>query len=1041
MSVAAWALAACLLAPRVGAASEYHGQVTFGGSPVPGATVTATQGDKKISVVSDAQGTYFFPDLANGTWKIVVEMRFFKPIEQEVTVGATTTPGTWELALLPTDQIMAQTKLITTQPAVKPPSASVQATATTPAAPKSGAAKKADTPVAAGAAPSAAPEEAKPSDGFLINGSVNNAATSQFSLAPAFGNTRSGVKNLYNGGVSVVLDNSALDARSFSTSGIEAPKPAYNRIVAGFTIGGPINIKHLMPRGPNMFLAYQITRQSTANTLEGLLPTANELAGNFAGVVNSQGQPVVMPGTTLPFPNNNTIPMCSSTVTQNCITAQAQAFLMKNGACGVNSCFPTPNIPLTNGFNYQIPVLNTTHQDAMQFRLNKGVTRKDNVDGGFAFQDTRTSSQNLFGFIDKTAVFGFNGNINEHRRLTPRLYLNVGYILSRLRVQVIPNFEGSINVSGKAGIAGNLQDPADYGPPTLAFAASGISGPSDANSSFNRNLTNEGTVSVNWYHGKHNVTGIFDFQRKEFNDLAQQNPRGTFTFNSLNNAKSSGLDFADFLLGNPYTSAIAYGNADKYFRQSVYAFGVTDDWRVRPELTINAGMRWEYGAPMTELKNRLVNIDVAQNFAKAPYVLPGQTGSASGTAYPTSLIRPDKAGFQPRVGISWRPIAGSTLVIKAGYGIYADTSVYNATSLLMAQQAPLSTSLQVTNSSACPITLAAGFVPCATSTADTFGIDPNFRVGYAQTWQVLAQRDLPFAMQGSLTYLGIKGTRGVQEFLPNSYPIGGTSPCPSCPVGYAYRTSNGDSTRESISGQLRRRLKNGFTASVNYTFSKSIDDDAFLGGQGPVAAGAGSGTAGNVQIAQNWLNLHAERGLSTFDQRHLLTASAQYTSGQGIGGGSLMEGWRGTLLKEWTVLTSITAGSGLPETPIYAAVTPGTAFSGYIRASLTGAPIYSGTASGHYLNSAAYSAPALGQWGNAGRDSIEGPGTFSLNSSLARTFRLKGRYNLDTRVDATNTLNHVVFSSYYNTINNSLFGTPTGANSMRTLQITMRLRY
>jgi hypothetical protein len=281
----------------------------------------------------------------------------------------------------------------------------------------------------------------------------------------------------------------------------------------------------------------------------------------------------------------------------------------------------------------------------------------------------------------------------------------------------------------------------------------------------------------------------------------------------------------------------------------------------------------------------------------------------------------------------------------------------------------------------------------------------------------------------------------MQQFLPNSYPLGGVSPCAGCPSGYIYQTSNGDSTRQSGQIQLRRRLRNGFTASVSYTYSKSIDDDSALGGQGPVAAGAASQSATNAQVAQNWLNLRGERGPSTFDQRHLLNASVQYTSGQGIGGGSLMEGWRGTVLKEWTFLTSITAGSGLPETPLYFATVPGTANTCCIRANFTGAGVHIQSGN-QYLNPGAFTAPTLGQWGNAGRNSITGPDQFSLNSSLARTFRLTSRYNLFISAAATNTLNNVTFTSYNNSVNNAaLFGTPTSANAMRSIQLTGRLRF
>src|SRR5882757_6888810 len=130
----------------------------------------------------------------------------------------------------------------------------------------------------------------------------------------------------------------------------------------------------------------------------------------------------------------------------------------------------------------------------------------------------------------------------------------------------------------------------------------------------------------------------------------------------------------------------------------------------------------------------------------------------------------------------------------------------------MAQQSPLSKSLSVQNSAANPLTLANGFTASDNAARNTFAVDPNFRVGYSQNWQLSVQRDLPFALQMTATYLGIKGTRGVQQFLPNTYPIGGVNVCPECPIGFIYRTSNGNSTRDAGQLQLRRRLRSGFTA-------------------------------------------------------------------------------------------------------------------------------------------------------------------------------------------------------------------------------------
>jgi hypothetical protein len=365
----------------------------------------------------------------------------------------------------------------------------------------------------------------------------------------------------------------------------------------------------------------------------------------------------------------------------------------------------------------------------------------------------------------------------------------------------------------------------------------------------------------------------------------------------------------------------------------------------------------------------------------------------------------------------------------------------------MAQQYPLSKSLSVQNGAVSPLTLADGFNAAPTGTLNTFGIDPNFRPGYAQNWQLLIQRDLPGSLQLTATYLGIKGPHGTQEFLPNTYPAGtAINPCPACLSGYAYMTSNGNSTREAGQIQLRRRLHSGFTASVQYTFAKAIDDDAVLGGLGASAStpnttpgAAAASSVRNVLIAQNWLDLSAERGLSSFDQRHLVSAQIQYTSGMGLAGGTLLNGWRGALLKQWTFLTTISAGTGLPETPGYLEPVPGTAFF-TLRPNYTGASLYNAPP-GLSLNPAAYAAPPPGQWGNAGRDTITGPAQFTLNASLARTFRLSDRLTSDLRIDSTNPLNHVTYQSWNTTFGNAQFGLPIAANAMRSLTTRFIVRF
>ena len=1026
-------------------AAEHHGQVKFGGLPVPGATVTASQRDKIVVALTDVDGNFSFPDLPDGAWTIEVQMQGFASAKQDVNLAADSSIPDSELKILPLEEMHAQVSAapapnLTVAPTPAPANGNAKANANAkangkgkqqtqptntqtafqrtdvnatgqPAPPSNGAANEPAPPASeAFANQSTAELQQRSADGFLVNGTANNGASSPFALNQAFGNNRRGPRSLYNGNLGFTFDNSALDARSFSLTGQDTPKPGYNRMTFMGSFGGPIKIPRLVRRnGPQLTVNYQLSRNRTANTNPYTMPTEAQRNGDFSQTLNAFGKSVqiVDPLNGLPFPNN--------AIPASRISPQALALLQY---------YPSPNF--TGRYNYQIPIVGNTHQDQLQARVNKQIGRKNGLSGEFAFQSNRTNNPNAFSFLDATDILGIRGQVNWRHQFTPRFFGTFGYEYSRLSTHVMPYFENRTNVSGDAGITGNNQQSVNWGPPALNFS-SGIQGLSDGIPSFNRNQTGKLSYNGLWNHGRQEVQFGADYTRQEFNYNTQQDPRGTFGFTGA----ATGYDFADFLLGIPDTSSIAFGNADKYFRANQYDAFVTDNWRVSPGLTINAGGRWEYWSPISELFGRLVNLDVAPGYsAVMPVVGYQPVGSLTGQAYPASLMQSDKHAFQPRIGLSWRPISGSSIIVRAGYGVYYNTSPYQAIAQQMAQQSPLSKSLRVQNSAENPLTLANGFNASPNTTTNTFAVDPNFRVGYAQNWQLSIQRDLPAGLQMNAIYLGIKGTRGMQEFLPNTFPNGAANPCLSCPSGFTYLTSNGNSTRESGSFQLRRRLRNGFTAQAQYTFSKSIDDSA-LGGQGQAS----------YVVAQNWLDLSAERALSNFDQRHLLNLQAQYTSGVGLGGGTLTGGWKGALLKEWTVLSNITVGSGKPLTPSYpAAAVAGTGFTGSVRPNYTGAPLYS-TQPGLFLNPAAFTAPTQGEWGNAGRDSITGPSQFSLNASVQRTFRVNDRFSLDLRVDANNALNHVVFTSWITQVGNDQFGLPTAPNAMRSVQTTLRMRF
>src|SRR5580693_5756955 len=149
-------------------------------------------------------------------------MQGFSTIEADVTIAPSMPAAKWELALLPIEEMMARSKLAPTLPSNPRPNVEPAE-----AAKKAPNASNSNTPEIPKPQEDASQE---PSDGFLVNGSVNNAATSKFSLDEAFGNRRPNSKSLYNGGLAAIFDNSALDARPYSLSGLETPKAFYNRI-------------------------------------------------------------------------------------------------------------------------------------------------------------------------------------------------------------------------------------------------------------------------------------------------------------------------------------------------------------------------------------------------------------------------------------------------------------------------------------------------------------------------------------------------------------------------------------------------------------------------------------------------------------------------------------------------------------------------------------------------------------------------------------------------------------------------------------------
>ena len=949
-------LAAVMLASAVLAAADQQGQVRFGEVPVHGAAVQATHGETTRRTLTDAEGRYSFPELSDGTWTIQIQMPGFETARRDLVVTKDAAAVEWNLRMLPLAEIRGE--------------------------------KSAGFPKIDPASSFALSAETPSIDGLLINGSVVNGAATNLGLQRAFGNNRATRPSPYRGQAQLTGGSSFFDARPYSITGLDVRQPSYGRAQASFQVGGPLQIPGLFRRG-NFTASYNRTQSTTASIDTGRVPTDAERLGDFS----SSALLPVDPATGLPFPGG--------VMPAERISPQAQALL---------ALYPRANID-AGPFNYQVPTAGTSNGDSVRTDLNNFRFGLDSLTGTFAYQRRQSDNTDMFGFTDSTRSSGINASASWQHRFTPRISSTLRYEFSRSSSETVPFHSTYADVSGEAGIAGNDRDPRNWGPPALAFA-SGIARLAGGTYANDVNYSNQVSYATKLILGRHVWDAGGDYRAQRFDLFSQRDARGTFTFTGMQTRN----DFADFLLGIPSASSIAFGNADKYFRQSLASLFVTDDFRVTPSITLTLGVRWEYESPITERFGRLVSLDIAPGFTAASPVVAGSPEE--------SLIRPDRGGMQPRLAFAWRPTLASSMVIRASYGLYRETSVYRAIADQMSQQSPLSKSLSVQYSPDNPLSLADGFRGSPAVTATTFAVDPLFRVGEAHNWLASVQHDLPASMQATVTYLGIKGTHIPTRIVPNTFPAGADNPCVSCPVGFVYLTSNGVSKRHSATLDLRRRQRNGFEAGASYTFAKATDN-AGLGG---------------YLIAQNWLDPGAEWGPSNFDRRHQLSVQSQFTSGFLARGGLFSNSWKEKLFAQWTLTAQLTIGSGTPLSPVLLTPVHGTGITGSLRPDATGAPI-NVEADGRHVNAAAFTTPAAGQWGNAGRNSIRGPSQFEFNASFARSFRFNQRVSMDFSLAATNLLNRVTYPDWNTLVGSSQFGLPTRANGMRTLQPSIRLNF
>jgi Carboxypeptidase regulatory-like domain len=843
--------------------------------------------------------------------------------------------------------------------------------------------------------------------------------------------------NRIRGNVSETYSNSAFDARPYPLNVASSPQiPSYSERLA-VSAGGPLSIPKIYNGGDktSFFFHYNLQRSKSPFDSFSTVPTLAERAGDFSGAVIRAGPlagtvPLIYnpasgpPGQRSPFPNN-----------------QVPTAMFSPAAIGLLKYIPPPNLPgSVQNFHLQESLpLNT---DRLMGRVGYQASARDSISVMYFLQTDRSESvSNYPDFTSTRSILGQDLNANETHTFSPHSINTLMLNFNRQRSSLLNPFAYKQDIAGNLGITGISQNPRDWGVPEISFTNFG--GLNDAIPSLTRNQTFRAVETLLWIHGKHNLHLGGEIRRVEVNPLSDPDARGTFTFTGFTTSdftasgqpvNGTGYDFADFLLGLPQATSVRYGTAANYLRSWVFAGFVEDDWRFKPRLTFNFGLRYENFRPFVEKYGHLSDLALGGGFSGAT-----QVTSADSGGLPPSLLRASNLNFSPRAGVALRPWSSHSLVLRAGFGLFYDGSIYERLAANLVNQPPFAEASSLVTGPAGTLTLADGFPSLGPNVLkNTYAVDPNVRTPYGETWNAGLQDEIVRNVILSINYVGTKGTHLDLLLSPNRMLQGQSGNLALAnALQFTYETFGADSIYNGVEVGLRRNFHSGLAIFGTYTFSKSIDDASSIGGAGGV-------------VAQDPFDLQAERGLSAFDARHKFRAFVMYQLPFGeekrwLHGGGIAA----RALGNWRIMNNATIQSGTPYTARVLGNLSNNNGSGANfseRADATGLPVSlpaSQRTAQEYFNTAAFTLPPAGQLGNAGRNTIPGPPLISFNSSLGKQFifsREKG-VNGEFRIEANNVFNTANYGGLSTVVNAADFGRVTSVRSMRTLQLTMRVRF
>ena len=847
--------------------------------------------------------------------------------------------------------------------------------------------------------------------------------------------TTKGGTNEFHGAAFEFFRNEALNARNFFDG---RNKATFRDNNFGGVFGGPIVRNKLF-----FFASYEGDRSSLGQTLQGLFPSPAQLQGNLAddsagtGIfpTNSsfcQSNPgstkcrnIVDPTTRLPFPGN-------------LIPSDRIANFSKGYAQFLPAANALDRLPL--GANRLVNPPITSDWNQWSVRIDHNISSKDAVFYRFIWVNEPFFQPGIaIGSGLNVPLQGRNLAVGWTRTISPQLVntFHAGWnkgVWRRTGEFVDPNEGGEINFAAELGLKNTSTNPLHWTVPGVSlvgftFLGTQFSflGNDDQNFQFSDNL--------NYTRGKHNLRFGGEYRRQHYLGLTGSGgPQLTF------NGNYTGSSIGDYVLGIANQASYVTGDGSGDFRLNLYAVYLSDSYKVRPNLTLNMGMGWDYKSPPREINNRMAIFD----FDAVKYLVAGKD-------FEGSPIDAYYKSFRPQFGFAWQPFGSQKTVIRAGFGLYWES-----------QKANDYEGLYLNAPFVYPATLTSGATP--TLFVDNLfpAIDPNGPIPlsveiqtrfmhekrpYSPEWNLTLQQQFAQNWVAQVSYEGSSFIRGgsFNQANPGAIDPTGTIPLQQRRLYPQYGDINLNTTMNhgyyhGGTASLKKRFSTGLSLDMHYTWAHSIDN--------------GTNEINNADFPL--VGRKFERGHSDIDIRHRFVASYIYELPVGKGRRFLNQGGIvNGVLGGWQVsgITSFMTGPPDKVTLPGNWLNIGTRVSG--RPDCVADPHDSSLSDNVrsnglvYFNTSAFQLPAQRTPGNCGRNVLRSPGVNNWDLSLQKNTRITERVSLQTRFEFFNTWNHAQWQMWSGRsggsytygrpgFGNASFGRVTAARDPRIIQIAMK---